>query len=78
MQAINDEIRNSIARIEVMTDGGLYWEVGAIELSDDNNNVIEIEIDYSKINQPFEELDDMLTRIAEYFSVDVDIVEYCE
>jgi hypothetical protein len=55
--------------------------IGNVEQSrffDDNNNVIEIGIDYLKINQPFEKLDDMLTRVAEYFSVDVDIVEYCE
>jgi hypothetical protein len=60
-----------------MNDGEAYWECGAIKIFD-NNNVIEIGIDYSKINQPFEKLDDMLTRVAEYFTVDVDIVEYCE
>jgi hypothetical protein len=46
MQAINNEIRNSIARVEVMNDGEAYWKCGAIEIFDDNNNVIEIEIDY--------------------------------
>ena len=74
---IKSELSDKIAKIEVQSEGDVYWECGSIGIFDEYSNEIDIDFDYSDINQPFEDLDEMLERVAEYFGVDRDLVEYC-
>lgn len=72
-------LKDAVTRIEVMNDNeDSYWTADNIELFDEDGDDMDINIDYTQINQPFENSDEMLERVADYFGVDVSIVSLCD
>lgn len=69
------DLKNTVNRIEVVNDNeDGYWTVGSIELFDEDGDDVDVNIDYTQINRPFENSDEMLERVADYFGVDASIV----
>ena len=72
-------LKDTVTRIEVMNDNeDGYWMAGDIELFDEDGDDVDVNIDYTQINQPFENSDEMVERVADYFGVDVSIVTLCD
>jgi hypothetical protein len=69
-------LTNKIGSIEVASKpDDAYWTVDRVDIYDDEHELLtDIDPDYSQINQPFEHLEDMLQRVADYFKVDVSVV----